>query len=530
MTEKRKPDILLLVLDTVRADRLSCYGYGRPTTPHLDAFAEGGTLFERAISPAQWTIPAHASLFTGEYPSTHGTTQIYDKHSEDQLTLAEALHENGYLTVGFCNNPLLGIVENGLERGFEEFYNYGGTFPNRPAVADARPSRVQRVAQYVLRLMRRVVAPIQDQFARNKMLLRIALHPRIVPLWRRYLNFKGNTTQSVRDLLGYLRTRMSRDAERPVFAFVNLMETHLPYGPRPRFVRRFAPYYRNDRRSREFMQGYNQQHYRWMIPLDEPLEDWQSQVINDMYDAEMATEDALLRRVYAFLDQPEVRENTLVIVTSDHGEGLNNHNFVGHSLVAYDDLLRVPLIIRYPERYPADKRVQAPVSTRRVFHSVLEAAGVHPAGHGAADEGGTPVEVERLSLARTAEGRDPEQGIVFSEAFTPDTLIALMEGQDQKTIDRFRCRSMRRAAYRGAHKLITVADQPDELFDVLADPGELENLLASETETAELLDGLLTEFRAYAKSRRPAEWRAAKLRLEDDAEVTERLRGLGYLE
>ena len=86
-----KPDIFVIVMDTVRADRLSCYGYDRQTTPHVDAFAQGGVLFERAISPAQWTIPAYASLFSGEYPTTHMTTQIYDKHGQDQSTLAEIL-------------------------------------------------------------------------------------------------------------------------------------------------------------------------------------------------------------------------------------------------------------------------------------------------------------------------------------------------------------------------------------------------------------------------------------------------------
>ena len=115
-----RPDIVFIVLDTLRADRLSCYGHPAETTPHLDAFAASGVLFERAISPAQWTIPAHGSLFTGEFPATHGTTQIYDKHSVEHPTLAEHLTRFGYRTVGFCNNPLLGIIENDLDRRFQE--------------------------------------------------------------------------------------------------------------------------------------------------------------------------------------------------------------------------------------------------------------------------------------------------------------------------------------------------------------------------------------------------------------------------
>ena len=97
------------------------------------------TLFERAIVPAQWTIPSHASLFTGEYPTTHMINQIYNTLGDNQKTLAELLKAGGYKTVGFCNNPLLGAVENRLDRGFEEFYNYGGAIPNPPHISRSRP-------------------------------------------------------------------------------------------------------------------------------------------------------------------------------------------------------------------------------------------------------------------------------------------------------------------------------------------------------------------------------------------------------
>jgi uncharacterized sulfatase len=388
MNAKPPPDVLFLVLDTLRADRLSCYGYPRETSPNIDRFAADGVLFERAISPAQWTIPSHASFFTGEYPTTHMTTQIYDRHGDDQLVLAEALHQAGYRTASFCNNPLLGVVENNLDRGFEERYNYGGALPERPPVADSRPNRMARLLQSLLRRLRRLTTPIQDIFARNDFMLRLALHPWIVPLWQPHLNFKGNTVQSLRDLVGYLRTRHRQGSQRPLFTFVNLMETHLPYRLPKRFIRRFAPYYRQDREAREFMQAYNHEHYRWMIPLSEPLTELQDRVLNDMYDGEVAYQDHLLRNLFNHLNKPEVRDNTLVIITSDHGEGLNNHDFVGHSLVAYDDLVHVPLIVRYPRRYPAGRRVSGSVSARRIFHSILEAAGVHPTGNGGGGAGG----------------------------------------------------------------------------------------------------------------------------------------------
>ena len=530
MSAQTKPDVLWIVLDTLRADRLSCHGYPRETSPNLDAFAEGGVLFERAVSPAQWTVPAHASYFTGEYPTTHMTVQIYDSHSETQATLAETLHQAGYHTVGFCNNPLLGLVENGLDRGFEEFYNYGGPFPERPAIGDSRPRRLGRFTQRMVRQMRRVVAPVQNALARNNLLLRIALHPRIVPLWQRYINFKGNTAQSLRDVLGYLRARRRNGARRPLFAFINLMETHLPFGPRPRFIRKFAPCYREDREARDFMQAYNREHYGWMVPLAEPLTEMQDRVINNMYDAEIAYEDHLVRRLYEHLDEPEVRDNTLVVVTSDHGEGMNHHNFVGHSLVAYDDLVRVPLVVRYPPLYPENRRVATPVSARRIFHSTLEAAGIRTSHNGAGDVEGAPVDVEGLSLARNLDGPDPEGGIVFTEAYTPHTLIALMENNDPESIETYRCRSMRRAAYRDNYKLITVGDEPDELFDVIADPGELDNQIGQEPGVAMEMNQLLAGFRQDVEMRRPTQWEESRLQLEDDEVLMERLRRLGYVD
>jgi len=530
MSVQTKPDVVWIVLDTLRADRLSCFGYPRETSPHLGAFAEGGVTFERAISPAQWTVPAHASFFTGEYPTTHMTVQIYDQHSKTQATLAEMLQQAGYQTVGFCNNPLLGVVENGLDRGFEEFYNYGGPFPERPAIADSRPRRLGRLTQRAMRRLRRLVAPLENAFARNNLLLRFALHPRIVPLWQRHINFKGNTVQSLRDVMGYLRARRHKGAERPLFAFINLMETHLPFGPRPRFIRKFAPCYREDREARDFMQAYNREHYGWMVPLTRPLTPLQDQVINDMYDAEIAYEDHLLRRLYEHLDEPEVRDNTLVVVTSDHGEGMNHHNFVGHSLVAYDDLVHVPLVIRYPRLYPDNVRVRIPVSARRIFHSTLEAAGIRATHNGAGDVEGAPVDVEGLSLARSLDDRDPEEGNVFTEAYTPHTLIALMENNDPESIETYRCRSMRRAAYRDKYKLITVGDEPDELFDVTADPGELDNLIDQHPRVAQEMNQLLAEFRQDVEVRRPTQWEESQLHLEDDEALVERLRGLGYID
>ena len=144
-----QPDIIFIVLDTQRADRLGAYGYlgrltGTSISPNLDAFAEQSVLFEQAIAPAQWTIPSHASMFTGLYPTAHQVVQSDRSLGPDRPHLAEVLLETGYRTVGFCNNPLVGVLDNGFKRGFETFYNYGGDFPacqSNPLASLGPPTR-----------------------------------------------------------------------------------------------------------------------------------------------------------------------------------------------------------------------------------------------------------------------------------------------------------------------------------------------------------------------------------------------------
>ena len=105
-----QPDIIFIVLDTQRADRLGCYGYEKAITPNIDRFAAQSALFEMGISPAQWTIPSHASMFTGLYPTAHQVTQSNRSLSNEQPQLAERMVQEGYETVAFCNNPLVGCL------------------------------------------------------------------------------------------------------------------------------------------------------------------------------------------------------------------------------------------------------------------------------------------------------------------------------------------------------------------------------------------------------------------------------------
>ncbi|MCZ6463783.1 MAG: sulfatase [Proteobacteria bacterium] len=146
----KRPDLVLIVLDTVRADRVSCYGYDRPTTPRIDALCARGVRFANASSTSAWTVPAHASLFTGLYPIHHRATQESPRLGPDPATLPEILAAVGYATFGVSANPLVGPV-TGLDRGFERFVTTwapaaspDGVHPNVTAVRELLAERAER--------------------------------------------------------------------------------------------------------------------------------------------------------------------------------------------------------------------------------------------------------------------------------------------------------------------------------------------------------------------------------------------------
>ncbi|HEC24106.1 MAG TPA: DUF229 domain-containing protein, partial [Chloroflexi bacterium] len=405
----RKPNIILLVLDTLRSERMSIYGYEKDTTPTMEALAEQSTIFDWAIAAAPWTIPSHASMFTGLYPTVHQTVQSYISLPESIPTIAELLRRHDYETIAFCNNPLVGLLDNGLDRGFNRFYNYSGTFPDIPDIGDA--DVVKRAHQVAVKLLQKISVPIERQFGRSPLLLKLAMMPIFVPFWTRMGKFKGDTRQSLQDVTDYLRYHHSTHPEKPLFMFINMMETHLPYYPPRQVLDKWAPYLKKDREAREFLQRFNTQSYRWVAPLIEPFDEMQETVLRDVYDAEIAYQDRQLRRMFRYLKRSGQLENTMVIVVADHGESHGDHGFMGHAFVIYNELVRVPLMIHYPEMFPPGERVQHNISARRVFHTMLEAAGVEYEAYGHT--------ARELSLARTIEGPDkePEDEVVVAEGF-----------------------------------------------------------------------------------------------------------------
>ncbi|MBX3015799.1 MAG: sulfatase-like hydrolase/transferase [Caldilineaceae bacterium] len=510
-----RPDIVLLVLDTQRADRLSCYGYPQPTTPHLDAFAADATRFSHAFSAAQWTVPTHTSLFTGLYPSVHGTQQSFSVVPESLPLLAERLGDDGYYTAAFCNNPLVGVVNNGLRRGFYSFLNYSGWLTNRPNQAGRPVTLFGRYRQLFKRMLGGVLHQMQDAFARSDALLDFAFTPLMVPFWQTALSFKGNTAKSLNDAARLLIRRKETLPDQPIFTFINLMGTHMPFHPPRPYIERFAPELLRNKANQRYLQRFNGDVFGWLAPLSSSLTDEHKALLDGMYNAEVAAQDEQIGQFFGKLRSSGALDRTLVMVVADHGEHLGEKHLLGHTVSLYNVLTHVPLIVRDPSgALPIGQVVEQNVSTRRVCQTALTAAGLAS-------------ETEAAYALHNLGANDPDQGTVFAEAQTPQNVLNLMIKHKPDLVQAHRTDQKRRAVWRDQYKLIQTGPDQLELYDFLADPQEMTNLAGSQPEVARELRETLRTFERDAEKAAVASDQVLK---QDDPQLNRRLRALGYLE
>lgn len=322
------PDILLVVLDTVRAQNVSAYGYARPTTPTFDRLAGEGALFLDATSPSTWSLPSHASLFTGLFPSVHGCHDEHRYLDADIPSLPEILSQNGYETFCFTANPH--ISENfGLTRGFQH---------SDDAWKNAAGGRS---FFFIFRLLDRIGLGLSD---------------------------KGGGTVAG----NFEHFAASRPADaRPSFVFVNFLEAHFPYHQTPdEYLRKFTDEPRRRLQSRSLALLSAQ----FGGSVEITPETAASAI--DMYDSGVAYSDHLLSRVINAVQARGSMDNTVIVVLADHGELMGEHGEFGHGISLFEPVTRVPFLIRYPKRVPPGTRVEQPVSTVGAFSTILELAGI----------------------------------------------------------------------------------------------------------------------------------------------------------
>ena len=517
---KNQKNVILVMLDTHRFDRLGSYGYAKPTTPNLDSVADESLFFEKAISPGQWTIPSHASIFSGEVPAVHGTVQADDALPKEFKTLAARLGAEGIQTTGFCNNPLVGVLQNGFTRGFDQFYNYCGAVPSTPQKeVDDFWKPFRKLWSKYTQILRRLSYPIQNTFASPNEFFMAALRPLFVPLWTRAGNFKGMTERSIQDTTSFIKS--IQDLQGGHFVFLNLMETHLPYSPPDEFVHKFVPYFYETPEAQQFMREFNRKAMQWLIPLIEPFSDLEAATLSDMYDAEVAYQDHLLGLLIEVLNSQYHRDNSMVIFMADHGEMLGEHGFMGHGFGVYEELIRVPLFMRIPG-LTSPGQVQNHISTTQVFHTVMDYFGFETLEMPYAKE----VDVRSQSLLRLVEKRDATPSYVISEAYAPENAVDIMHKHKPELLERHHADRTRRAAYQDGQKMIQVEGISKLLYDLAGDPGE--GLPYQDESRINDLSKALDAYLELAVSRQSSSTKR-KILLEDEI-VQQRLRDLGYLE
>jgi len=512
-----RPDIMLLVLDTQRVDRLSCYGHSAETSPYLDVFAEDATRFKQAYAAGQWTVPSHTSMFTGLYPGRHHMFHAYSTLPDSFTTLSERLGHNGYFTAGFCNNPLIGVVNTGLHRGFQSFLSYSGLMTSRPHQTMTNLSIADRYRRHFKRLLASGLTTVQDYFARSDTLLDLSFSPLLAPIWQTAVKFKGNSQKALNDAAKLHIERKDVEKDQPIFSFINLMGTHTPYHPPLRFIERFAPHLKKDKAEQRYLRQFNSDVFGWLTPLTKPMNEEHKATLDSVYDAEVASQDELVGAFFQKLRTSGVLDSTLVIVCADHGDHLGEKQLMGHSISLYNELVHVPLIIRDPSGdFPRGSTVDSVVSTRRVFHTALMAADL-----------GTEQE-QALSLAQSTDS-DPDHGNIFAMGVTPKNLLNIMERRRPDLIEMRHCDQTRYGMWDGHYKLIQTSDEDTELFDIVEDPHEEHDLRAILPEQVETIQKRLHAFMNHLNT---TEATTEDVTTEefDDPQVYRRLRDLGYLE
>ncbi len=479
-----RPNIIILILDAVRARNVSCYGYPVKTTPHLDAFAAESVLFQRAFSPATWTIPTHASLLSGLYLSQHRIENVKAdrRFNEAIVTLPEVLSSCGYHTVAFSQNML--FSPNHHLGGFDEFYDLETLLGSRlltrfvQRMSDVSAGPLRRAARYV----RKMITP---------RLLLDAMYDWI----------------------------SARDEKEPFFLMANVANAHYAWAPPPDILLqiRLNPKYllKQDFVALDpfaFNAGKRQ------------VTEVHRRVWHSLYNAAIMHVDREVGRFLHYLRRWRRWRNTIIVITADHGEMLGDYrDIVGHTLSLHDNLIHVPLIVLHPE-YPPGLIVEGVVQTLDLYPSVLEWARV-PADRVPA------AQRQRPSLSIAVAAANDLSGFAFAEEDYTDSydvlegLLSVNPAMDPKRYPRQQI-----TVVSATHKYVWYDDRPGEFYNLIADPDEGHNLINANTATdratlTELQRALETwRSRLEVFPPRPVDDAA-----EMDSSVIERLKSLGYI-
>ncbi|MBK7643256.1 MAG: sulfatase [Planctomycetes bacterium] len=318
------PNVLLISIDSLRADHLSCYGYPRATTPAIDRIASEGMLFEQHMSSSSWTLPGHASLFTGLPDSIHGAFDTGHKLPDAAHTLAERFQAAGYATQGFFAGPYLHPAF-GFAQGFDSYLD---------------------CASYASELDASAMQDPQQNKELNQKSHSDITNPTVYSAWQKWLAGRG---------------------EKPFFTFLHLWDVHFDYIPPAPFDKQFDPDYQGSVTGRNFFSDPS---------INASMPERDKQHVISLYDGEIAWTDSFVQKIREDLERAGLLENTILVITSDHGEELFDHGGKGHRMTLYDEVIHIPLVVRYPASLPKGARIHAQTASLDVLPTLLELAGL----------------------------------------------------------------------------------------------------------------------------------------------------------
>lgn len=498
---KRRPNIILLVLDTARKKSMSLYGYGRNTTPNLERFASECVVYDRAVSPSPWTVPSHASVFSGLYPSQHGLHTAKLSFWKRDYDLPSLLRAAGYNTAGLSANPLIGDT-----LGFSDSFD-GYT-------------RLWQVLQVDGRLGGREHNDIKDAAGTGRRTRRFpdaARHPaafcRVVVNKLRDRAFgtvtEDATPSTVRGFGESLRAaRRLSGGDAPYFMFVNVLQPHEKYNPPRAFRKRFAP-------EVSGYPGTNLEHYSGRRTLT--AKDFAG--LTRLYEAEVAFMDETFGTWIEGIRRLPDYDNTLIAVMSDHGEHLGEHGHLTHVFSLYQELVEVPLMVKYPRGDLGPGREGRLVQTHDLFATIVGAAGASmPRGSAG------------FSRPLTSPDRKTAVSQLMDTRLWVNTLKEFHPGFDEGA---FPHAGSRFAFYRymegRLHKYMERDGGGAELYDLEADPDEARDI------SGEVGGGILGMFRrgAAAEMERLGYGSpgggAGPAQADVEEETAAQLRSLGYM-
>lgn len=432
-----KPNIIWIVADGLRADHLSCNGYYRQITPNIDKIAKEGILFENAFTTSNWTVPTHASMFTGMYPITHGTGENHRWLDDKFYTLAEVLKSYGYNTFGYSNSPFI-CDETNLIQGFNTFIT---TSWGKDTGALENFLMLNSIKQFFMK------DKDTGAFKTNK----------VVSKW---------ITDSLR-------------AKTPFFIFINYMETHSPHGDTPYF---------NHYLKKGVKPQINQDQYAY-ISGSVKMDNKDFETLKALYDGDILYLDMRIGQLIDYLRELNVLDETILIINSDHGENLGEHNLIKHSFSLYDTLLHVPLIIRYPKISKGGLRIKNQVQIIDIFPTILDILKIKWEGE---------KNIQGISLFKRMKQLQ-SMYIIAEQEIPTDDVDRLKSANNRFDVFPYACSS--KIIRTEEFKYIWISNGKEELYNVADDPAELNNLIATypekKKELKTALKTILSSFENY---------------------------------